>query len=70
MVDTIERTKDIQFAKGFNPEIECIRLSLDPVIASYRPLIHYGVGVPRCAMTYCRSLILNPASPIFFISNS
>ncbi|GJJ68916.1 hypothetical protein EMPS_01262 [Entomortierella parvispora] len=43
MVDTIERTKDIRFAKGFNPEIECIRLSQDPVIASYRPLIHYGL---------------------------
>lgn len=49
MVDTIERTKGIQFAKGFNPEIECIRLSFDPVIASYRPLIHYGVSIFCCA---------------------
>ncbi|KAG0057051.1 hypothetical protein BGZ83_001898 [Gryganskiella cystojenkinii] len=43
MVDAIEMEKGICFANGFNPQIECIRLAFDPIIASYRPLIHYAV---------------------------
>lgn len=41
MVDYIEATKDIKFANGFNPNVECIRLAFDPVIASHRPLVYY-----------------------------
>ncbi|KAI1315039.1 hypothetical protein EDD11_001379 [Mortierella claussenii] len=41
MVDTIEHTKKVKFADGFNHNIDCIRLSLDPVLASHRPLIYY-----------------------------
>ncbi|KAK3847279.1 MAG: Alpha/Beta hydrolase protein [Linnemannia gamsii] len=43
MVDYIEATKDIKFANGFNPNVECIRLAFDPVIASHRPLVYYGL---------------------------
>lgn len=43
MVDTIEATKNVKFTEGFNPNVDCIRLSLDPVIASHRPLIYYSV---------------------------
>ncbi|KAF9572009.1 hypothetical protein EC968_010413 [Mortierella alpina] len=41
MVDTIESIKKVKFSSGFNPDIECIRMCLDPVIASHRPLIYY-----------------------------
>ncbi|KAG0196380.1 hypothetical protein BGX28_010222 [Mortierella sp. GBA30] len=41
MVDMLEESKGIKFAEGFNPEVECIRLAFDPVIASHRPLIYY-----------------------------
>ncbi|KAG0060649.1 hypothetical protein BGZ89_012081 [Linnemannia elongata] len=41
MVDYIEATKAIKFANGFNPNVECIRLAFDPVIASHRPLVYY-----------------------------
>ncbi|KAG9061423.1 hypothetical protein KI688_007410 [Linnemannia hyalina] len=41
MIDTIEEVKKIKFTEGYNPNVECIRLSLDPVIASHRPLIYY-----------------------------
>ncbi|KAG0041596.1 hypothetical protein BGZ83_001598 [Gryganskiella cystojenkinii] len=41
MVDTIEVAKNIKFTEGHNPDVDCIRLSLDPVIASHRPLIYY-----------------------------
>ncbi|KAF9354693.1 hypothetical protein BGX34_010852, partial [Mortierella sp. NVP85] len=43
MLDTIERTKGIRFAEGHNPNIECIRLAFDPVVASHRPLIYYAL---------------------------
>ncbi|KAF9378357.1 hypothetical protein CPB97_009611 [Podila verticillata] len=43
MVDTIEATKNVKFAEGFNPNVDCIRLNLDPVIASHRPLIYYSL---------------------------
>ncbi|KAF9130375.1 hypothetical protein BGW39_003124 [Mortierella sp. 14UC] len=43
MVDYIEATKDIKFAIGFNPNVECIRLAFDPVIASHRPLVYYAL---------------------------
>ncbi|KAF9418560.1 hypothetical protein BGZ94_009668 [Podila epigama] len=41
MVDVIEESKGVQFTPGFNPNVECIRLCLDPVIASHRPLVYY-----------------------------
>ncbi|KAG0377476.1 hypothetical protein BGX24_006047 [Mortierella sp. AD032] len=41
MIDTIEEAKKVKFTEGYNPNVECIRLSLDPVIASHRPLIYY-----------------------------
>ncbi|KAG0062451.1 hypothetical protein BGZ89_010637 [Linnemannia elongata] len=41
MIDTIEEVKKVKFTEGYNPNVECIRLSLDPVIASHRPLIYY-----------------------------
>lgn len=46
MVDTIEATKNVKFTEGFNPNVDCIRLNLDPVIASHRPLIYYSVRKP------------------------
>ncbi|KAF9365000.1 hypothetical protein BGX34_011759 [Mortierella sp. NVP85] len=41
MVDTIERVKKVKFAEGFNSNVDCIRLCLDPVLASHRPLLYY-----------------------------
>ncbi|KAG9321508.1 hypothetical protein KVV02_001941 [Mortierella alpina] len=41
MVDAIENSKGVKFAQGFNPEVDCIRLAFDPVVASHRPLIYY-----------------------------
>ncbi|KAF9134300.1 hypothetical protein BGW39_007468 [Mortierella sp. 14UC] len=41
MIDTIEEVKKVKFTEGYNPNVECIRLSLDPVLASHRPLIYY-----------------------------
>ncbi|KAF8926567.1 hypothetical protein BGZ47_002657 [Haplosporangium gracile] len=41
MIDTIEEVKKVKFREGYNPNVDCIRLSLDPVIASHRPLIYY-----------------------------
>ncbi|KAF9172836.1 hypothetical protein BGX20_004755 [Mortierella sp. AD010] len=43
MVDTIESVKGIKFAKGYNPEVESIRLAFDPVLASHRPLVYYAL---------------------------
>ncbi|KAF9325750.1 hypothetical protein BG006_010774 [Podila minutissima] len=43
MLDTLESTKKIKFAKGFNPDVQCIRLAFDPVIASHRPLVYYAL---------------------------
>ncbi|KAF9272608.1 hypothetical protein BGZ68_002266 [Mortierella alpina] len=41
MVDTIESVKKVKFSKGYNPNVDCIRMCLDPVRASHRPLIYY-----------------------------
>ncbi|KAF9271623.1 hypothetical protein BGZ68_003295 [Mortierella alpina] len=41
MVDAIEDSKGVKFAQGFNPEVDCIRLAFDPVVASHRPLVYY-----------------------------
>lgn len=48
MVDTIEEVTKVKFIGGHNPDVDCIRLSLDPVIASHRPLIYYLVK--RCLL--------------------
>ncbi|KAG0319566.1 hypothetical protein BG000_003834 [Podila horticola] len=44
MLDVFESTKKVKFAKGFNPDVQCIRLAFDPVIASHRPLVYYAVS--------------------------
>lgn len=62
MVDTIEKTKGIKFAKGFNPSVECIRLAFDPVVASHRPLIYYAVSSVVFSFFRRGSLIL-PQKP-------
>ncbi|KAG0004014.1 hypothetical protein BGZ65_001064 [Modicella reniformis] len=41
MIDTIEEVKKVKFEEGFNSNIDCIRLCLDPVLASHRPLVYY-----------------------------
>ncbi|KAF9957666.1 hypothetical protein BGZ72_001581 [Mortierella alpina] len=41
MVDTIESVKKVKFSEGYNPDVDCIRLCLDPVVASHRPLVYY-----------------------------
>ncbi|KAF9913236.1 hypothetical protein BX616_010121 [Lobosporangium transversale] len=43
MVDSLESSKGIKFSDGHNPEVECIRLAFDPVVASHRPLIYYAL---------------------------
>lgn len=43
MVNTIEQVKKVKFADGFNSNVDCIRLCLDPVLASHRPLLYYIV---------------------------
>jgi hypothetical protein len=62
MVDTIEEVKKVKFSDGFNPEVDCIRLCLDPVLASHRPLLYYTVCSLYCvvlyAMTRCNSFML------------
>ncbi|KAG0294337.1 hypothetical protein BGZ98_001809 [Dissophora globulifera] len=41
MIDTTEQVNKVKFTDGFCPDVECIRLCLDPVLASHRPLIYY-----------------------------
>ncbi|KAF8983592.1 hypothetical protein BGZ46_009938 [Entomortierella lignicola] len=43
MVDTIEEVKGVKFSEGYNPDVESIRLSFDPVLASHRPLVYYAL---------------------------
>ncbi|KAF9997621.1 hypothetical protein BGZ65_006793 [Modicella reniformis] len=43
MVDMIEKSKVIKFAREYNPNVDCIRLAFDPVVASHRPLIYYAL---------------------------
>jgi len=43
MVITLEKFLLVKFQKGINPNLKCIRLTLDPVQASSRPLIYYGI---------------------------
>lgn len=57
MVDYIEATKDIKFANGFNPNVECIRLAFDPVIASHRPLVYYAVSSLLVFRSYNYSIV-------------
>jgi len=41
MVDFIENAKKVKFPEGYNPDIRCIRLTLDPIRAIPRPFIFY-----------------------------
>ncbi|KAF9427184.1 hypothetical protein BGZ76_002439 [Entomortierella beljakovae] len=52
MVDVIEASKEIKFAKGYNPNVESIRLAFDPVLASHRPLVYYGLVWAANQITY------------------
>jgi pimeloyl-ACP methyl ester carboxylesterase len=41
MIKTAEDKYNIKFTPGFNPNLQCIRLNLDPVLAVHRPLLFY-----------------------------
>ncbi|CAG8600201.1 4611_t:CDS:2 [Funneliformis caledonium] len=41
MIDFIENAKKVKFPEGYNPDIRCIRLTLDPIRAIPRPFIFY-----------------------------
>ncbi|KAI8342795.1 Alpha/Beta hydrolase protein [Chlamydoabsidia padenii] len=41
MIKTAEDEFQIEFTPGFNPDLQCIRLNLDPVLAVHRPLLLY-----------------------------
>ncbi|CDH50967.1 transcription initiation protein spt5 protein [Lichtheimia corymbifera JMRC:FSU:9682] len=41
MINTIEKDFDIEFPKGYNDNIQCIRPSFDPVQSLHRPLALY-----------------------------
>lgn len=41
MINTIEKDFDIEFPKGYNEDIQCIRPSFDPVQSLHRPLALY-----------------------------
>ena len=41
MLTSAEEWFHVEFPKGLNPELECIRLNLDPLEAVHRPLIVY-----------------------------
>jgi pimeloyl-ACP methyl ester carboxylesterase len=43
MISTAEEWFHVTFTKGLNPNLECIRLNLDPVQAVHRPLLVYVV---------------------------
>ncbi|KAF9155183.1 hypothetical protein BG015_010765 [Linnemannia schmuckeri] len=58
MIDTIEEVKKVKFREGYNPNVDCIRLSLDPVIASHRPLIYYTLIWLANALTKIVFLLL------------
>lgn len=65
MLSTAEQWYGIQFPRGFNAELECIRLNLDPVEAFHRPLVVYlalyaitsvfNVGFLGCLWNFQRS---------------
>ncbi|KAG1471508.1 hypothetical protein G6F56_002081 [Rhizopus delemar] len=42
MISTAQDKFNIYFLEGYNPDLHCIRLDLDPVQAIHRPLIFYG----------------------------
>ncbi|KAI8339885.1 hypothetical protein BC941DRAFT_236369 [Chlamydoabsidia padenii] len=41
MIDTVEDKYKVRFPAGYNDNIKCIRLSLDPVLSLHRPLLFY-----------------------------
>lgn len=41
MIDTVEAKYHVRFPVGLNPDIECVRLSLDPLQAIHRPFVFY-----------------------------
>ncbi len=42
-ISIIENTKKVKFSEGYNPDIRCIRLTLDPIKAIPRPFVFYIV---------------------------
>ena len=51
MLTSAEEWFHVEFPKGLNPELECIRLNLDPLEAVHRPLIVY-VGLYIMTMIF------------------
>ncbi|CAG8627302.1 6269_t:CDS:2 [Funneliformis mosseae] len=41
----IENSKKINFTEGYNPDIQCVRLTLDPIKAIPRPFVFYVVCI-------------------------
>ncbi|RIA98659.1 Alpha/Beta hydrolase protein [Glomus cerebriforme] len=41
IINVIENEKRVKFPEGYNPDVKCIRLTLDPVKAIPRPFIFY-----------------------------
>ena len=42
LVNDLEQRMDCQFKPGRNPNVSCIRLTVDPVRIAHRPLAYYG----------------------------
>lgn len=51
MIKTAEDKYNIKFTPGFNPDLQCIRLNLDPVLAVHRPLLFY-LGIYLSTMLF------------------
>ncbi|CAG8632794.1 8448_t:CDS:2 [Cetraspora pellucida] len=43
IIESVEKSKNIKFREGYNPNCECIKLTLDPVKAIPKPFILYTV---------------------------
>jgi len=41
LASLVEQALHIQFPPGYNPQLSCIRLTIDPVYASQRPFVYY-----------------------------
>ncbi|CAG8602391.1 5858_t:CDS:2 [Dentiscutata heterogama] len=42
MIESIEKRRNVKFHQGYNPNCECIKLTLDPVEAIPRPFVFYA----------------------------
>ncbi|CAI2194385.1 6854_t:CDS:2, partial [Funneliformis geosporum] len=55
---TIENVKKVKFPEGYNPDVRCVRLSLDPIKAIPRPFVFY---VAVFLLNYLFNIILRLA---------